>query len=220
MTLLDTLTLKRKRALRKWAVTTRHPVPKGFAISTARGNAYRTLISAFSVAHKLPAVDHWYADNLTFLEDWYPKPSNAQKLQSAVNIWYAKRDQTHYSYPAHNMQRMQTPPLPGVATWTDCSGMIRCMWKQLGWPDPAGQNYAVWGSSESFIQRAYNYGKFITPGNERLGDIACYRGGVGHAELVVAKGQVLTNGNELGPYYRGLGLHSGKMYIVRLAPFV
>lgn len=93
------------------------------------------------------------------------------------------------------------------------------MWWQLDrmqpgkWPDPARADYAVWGNSDSFILNARNFGRFVPLGQERVGDIACYVGGVGHAELVVARGRVLTNGSEAGPYYRPIAHHSGKVYI-------
>jgi len=141
-------------------------------------------------------------------------------LLDAVGIWFAKRGQTHYSYPAHSALRMQCPPLPGVAQWTDCSGMIRCIWQQLGWPDPAATAYRDWGNSEGMLAHARARGKLIPLGNEKLGDIVTYSGGVGHAELVVARGKVFTNGNEAGPYYRAIGKHSGVMHICRLAPFL
>lgn len=143
-----------------------------------------------------------------------------KRLLKVADYWYAHRAQTRYSYPDHNMDRMKCPHFPGVAPWTDCSGMIRCMWQQLGWPDPAGAGYAVWGNSDSFIAQARAHGKLIPLGQEKAGDIACYVGGVGHAELVVRRGVVLTNGSEAGPYYKPIAQHSGKLYICRLAPFV
>jgi len=156
----------------------------------------------------------------------HPKETAAEQLLEACAVWYAKRAQTHYSYPQHSAERMDCPPLPGVAPWTDCSGMVRCLWWQLDqkhpgeWPDPAGAAYAVWGNSDSIIDHCRNFGESVALGSERTGDIACYVGGVGHAELVTARGTVLTNGNEAGPYYRPIGRHSGRLYICRLRPFL
>jgi len=139
----------------------------------------------------------------------------AKRLLRVADYWYAHRNETHYSYPDHNLERMKCPRFPGVAPWTDCSGMIRCMWSQLNrmqpgrWPDPAGNDYGVWGNSDSFIAQARKRGKLIPLGQEKLGDIACYVGGVGHAELVIRRGVVLTNGNEAGPYYPKIAQHSG-----------
>lgn len=222
MTTAQTI-IQRKKWLKAWALATKTPIPKGFALTGVMGTQARALLQAYQKSVGLAQTGKWNAPTTEKLKAWYErthKPTNEQRLQYAIDVWYAKRDQTHYSYPHHNAQRMTCPPLPGVAPWTDCSGMIRCMWKQLGWPDPAGQGYAVWGNSDAFIMRARNYGKFIPRGSEKLGDIACYQDGkVGHAELVVSRGRVLTNGNEAGPYYRALGAHSGRLYVCRLAPF-
>jgi hypothetical protein len=188
------------------------------------GGASRKLLRHFQRLHPpLSETGRWNDATVARLKKFLVTDSKvraAERLKYAADIWYLKRAQTHYSYPWHNLLRMQCPSLPGVAPWTDCSGMIRCMWKQLGWPDPTGMGYSTWGNSDAIIQRTRNYGKFISPGNEQLGDIACYTGGVGHAELVISRGLVLTNGNDAGPYHRGLGQHSGSMYICRLFPFV
>ena len=195
----------------------KHVLPVGYM-----GEWARRLLREFQLHVGLSPTGRWNGRTVEALRKDYTRltlQTPTQKLLYAAGVWYSKRALTHYSYPAHNLQRMTCPPLPGVARWTDCSGMIRCIWQQLNWPDPAGAGYGVWGNSDSFIQQTRNRGKFVSPGSEKAGDIVCYTGGVGHAELVVARGKVLTNGNEAGPYYRGLGQHAGRMYICRLYPF-
>jgi hypothetical protein len=160
------------------------------------------------------------------IERYQSSVTDEQRLLEVADYWYVHRAASRYSYPTHNPDRMTCPEFPGVAPWTDCSGMVRCMWWQLNqmqpgrWPDPARADYAVWGNSDSFILNARNFGKFIPLGSAQTGDIACYVGGVGHAELVTKRGTVLTNGSEAGPYYRPIAQHSGRLYICRLAPFV
>lgn len=230
--------LLRKRWLKRWATSristlrnagrteeadrlaniNKHVLPVGYM-----GDWARRLLREFQLFVNLAPTGYWNSKTVEALKRSYTaltRPTKTEQLLEAAGIWYSKRALTHYSYPDHNLERMNCPPLPGVAKWTDCSGMIRCIWKQLGWPDPAGMNYAIWGNSDAIIQRTRNYGKFIPLGSEKAGDIACYTGGVGHAELVVARGKVLTNGNEAGPYYRAIGQHAGRLYICRLAPFV
>ena len=184
----------------------------------ARGLAWR--VSAHLHSHKHPEVRQSTGCTARLLWALLPQMPDAVALGYVAGYWYSHRDQTRYSYPAHNLSRMRCPKMPGVAAWTDCSGMVRCMWQQLGWPDPARSNYAVWGNSDSFIANAKAHGRLIALGSERRGDIACYVGGVGHAELVTRRGRVLTNGSDAGPYYKGIAQHSGKLYICRLAPFV
>lgn len=143
----------------------------------------------------------------------------AVALRYLIEFYYAHRAATRYSYPDHNGERMKVPRI-GVPPWTDCSGMIRCQWWQAGWPDPAGAAYAVSGNSESFIAQTRRVGAFVRPGQERLGDIVCFRGGVGHAQLVTKRGVCLSNGQDAGPLYVPAFAHSGEVFVCRLPPFV
>jgi len=195
----------------------------------ARGLAWR--VSGHIHEHHIKSVPQSTGCTARLLWALLPCMPIKTALAYVEAYWYSHRNETRYSYPEHSALRMACQLMPGVAPWTDCSGMIRCMWWQLNeacerlgfkhiWPDPAGAGYGVWGNSESFIVQGKKNGKVVRLGAEQHGDIACYTGGVGHAELVTKRGTVLTNGNDAGPYYKGIAQHSGKLTIVRLAPFV
>lgn len=213
-----------KRAMKRYAPLHGIKIPPGFNPNTdVWGDHARAL--AWNVSAHLQASGHKdvpHSRGCTAMLTWHLvrfMPA-AVALGYVSAYWYSHRDASHYSYPSHSAARMQVGAFPSVATWTDCSGMIRCQWHQLGWPDPAGAGYGIWGNSEGMLAHARAHGRLISRGSERMGDIVTYSGGVGHAELVVARGRVLTNGNEAGPYYRGIGQHSGTMHICRVAPFL
>lgn len=209
---------------------------RGLKLNDAWGEharAYAWAVSAHLKAtahHDLPHA-RGCTQALTYALLAYMPPAVA--LDYVQSYWYAHRNATHYSWPAHNPARNDVPDFGirgAVARWTDCSGGIRCMWEQLdrifrrartgAWPDPAGTGDADWGSSFTIEANCRRVGRFVSRSEVRFGDIVCFEGGVGHAQLYIRGGQAWSNGQEAGPLYVPAFDHPGRVVICRMPPFV
>lgn len=187
----------------------------------------RILLAHFQRLHPpLSPTGVWNTRTVNRLKRWMsisPKATAKKLLLNACAVSYAKRAIIRYSYPYHNAQRwsgiVRRIKPPNVPPYADCSSWVIWVYWVCGFPDPAGTGYR-WGTSETIYYHCRAHGKFIKRGQEQAGDIVVYRGGVGHAELVTARGTVLTNGQDIGPVYRPIGAHSGQMYICRFKPFL
>lgn len=213
----------RKKALARKAKTYGIRIPRGFVWFIPRnGRPTRKLIVAVKRWKGIKPYDTSWSPAL--VELLFPTPAHVKRFLEVCEVSYEKRALIHYSYPAHTNERWmgishRIRP-PRVPTWADCSSWAFWVWWACGFPDPTNTGYG-WGTSESIYYACKaGRGKFVRRGREQVGDWVIYRGGVGHAELVIAPGLVLSNGQEAGPEKRPLGVHSGQMYICRFKPFL
>jgi hypothetical protein len=219
--------IRRKRALERWAKSRHIPRPEGFHALTPRmGAPAHTLLKTFQRLHPPLAVTGlWNGPTLRRIERWFPNDAKAiatGKLLEVCRFSEANRWRTGYSYPAHIAQRMdgisRNIRPPQIPPWMDCSSWVLWVFWVCGFPSPCG-TYA-WGSSWTMLDHAKNgHAKRIYKGFEKAGDLVIYDSGVGHVEICVGRGRVMTNGSDSGPETRTLGAHSGNMTIYRFSPF-